>query len=282
MNCVCCDTELSLYSKRSHLGLPVYVCNSCKTYQTGESQTITKEKTEELYKKAYWDERTSENSLNSDYTDTDSQGKKRRWLSQYKYVWRFFPKEKKLLEIGAGAGQSLFWFESNGFDVTGIEPDNRNVEMINQKLKSGKCFEGYAEKFDLQGSFDIIWISHVFEHVIEPEKVLRRLRLLLEKDGILFIEVPNCENEKTLHDSVYDNPSTYHFSKKGLLTLAQKTGYKVLCCDYFRSPTQREGAINRVMRNFPSLNPYKFYPKILCDSQGTDIRLVLKVNYTKD
>ncbi len=267
---------MNLYSKHSYLELPVYVCSKCKTYQTGDSNTITKEKTEELYKKAYWDERESENSLNSDYIDIDSQGKKRRWISQYKYVERFFPHGKKLLEMGTGAGQSLFWFEEKGFDVTGVEPDKRNVDMISKKLKKGKCFEGYAESFELKESFDIIWISHVFEHVLEPEKVLQKLRSTLRASGILFIEVPNCENEKTLHDSVYDNPSTYHFSKNGLLSLAKKSGYDVLACDYFRSPTLSEGAINRIMKNASSLNPYKFYPKILCDNQGTDIRLIAR------
>ena len=255
MNCVCCDAEMNLFSKNSYLNLPVYVCSGCKTHQTGNSYTITKEKTEELYKKAYWDERDSENSLNSDYTDIDSQGKKRRWISQYKYAQRFFPSERKLLEIGTGAGQSLFWFEEKGCDVTGIEPDKRNVDMINKKLIKGKCFEGYAENFELKEVFDIIWISHVFEHVLEPEKVLRKLRLMIRKSGILFIEVPNCENKQTLHDSVYDNPSTYHFSKNGLLSLAEKADYDILACDYLRSPTKAEGIINRVMGNVSSLNP---------------------------
>lgn len=277
MNCVCCNAEVVLYDKRSYFELPVYICNSCKTYQTGYSEVVTKKRTEAVYEKMYWDERASENSLSSNYTDVDSQGKKRRWLSQYKYAQRFFPPRRQLLEIGSGAGQSLFWFEGNGFQVTGIEPDRRNVELINAKLKDGKCIVGYAENFESEEMFDIIWISHVFEHVVEPENVFKKLRQRLREDGILFIEVPNCENMQILHESIYDNPSTYHFSKNGLLSLAKKTGYEVLCCDYFRSPTLLEGAINRVMRNFPKINPYRYYPKILCDNKGTDIRLIMRI-----
>ena len=79
-----------------------------------------------LYHGQYWDSNKSEFSLKSDYTDPISMGKKRNWVSQYRYCESYFNKDKKtILEIGAGAGQASFWFEEKGFFVTAIEPDIR-------------------------------------------------------------------------------------------------------------------------------------------------------------
>jgi len=54
--------------------------------------------------------------------------------------------------------------------------------------------------------------------------------------------------------------------------------YALVMCG---TPILVEGAINRVLRSTSILNPYKFYPKILSDNQGTDIRLILKADHIK-
>ena len=59
----------------------------------------------------------------------DSEGKRRNWESQFAYT-KSHMTGNSILEIGVGAGQSIFWFEEEGFDVYGIEPDGRNVNMI--------------------------------------------------------------------------------------------------------------------------------------------------------
>ena len=40
----------------------------------------------------------------------------------------------QIFEIGSGQGQASWWFEQEDFIVTGIEPDSKNVELINLKL----------------------------------------------------------------------------------------------------------------------------------------------------
>ncbi|MDR3783046.1 MAG: hypothetical protein P4K92_07080, partial [Candidatus Nitrosotalea sp.] len=59
--------------------LPVYFCTNCQLYITGNSHTEVKEKSEEIYKKSYWDENKSEESIKSNFTDIYSQDKRRQW-----------------------------------------------------------------------------------------------------------------------------------------------------------------------------------------------------------
>ena len=281
MNCICCDkNSMEIYQNDSYLKLPVYLCKNCKLYVTGKIEAEVKNKTEQLYKKPYWDERASENSINSDYTDIDSQDKRRQWISQCKYCELYLSNKKKILEIGSGPGQALFWFKNLGMNVNGIEPDKRNVELINKKLGMSVCKVGTAEDFETDEKFDIIWSSHVFEHVLKPKLVLGKLKNYLRNEGILFLEVPNCENSKILFESINNNPSTFHFSKFSLIKITEDAGYKVISCDYFRAAKKFEGAINKIIGKYLSFlkyNPYPYYPKILSsNTKGTDIRIILK------
>ena len=129
VTCIICDGVLEEYSKTSNLNLVVNYCKKCNFYINGNTKEEVLDKISSLYKKDYWNERNSEISINSDYTDIDSQGKKRNWISQFLYTKKYIT-GKTILEIGVGAGQSIYWFENKGFHVTGIEPDKRNVQKI--------------------------------------------------------------------------------------------------------------------------------------------------------
>jgi hypothetical protein len=98
MECVCCEkNSMEIYQNDSYLKLPIYFCKNCKLYVTGETEI--KSKTDQLYKKSYWDERLSEKSINSDYMDIDSQGKQRQWISQYKYCKPYLDNKKNYLKL---------------------------------------------------------------------------------------------------------------------------------------------------------------------------------------
>jgi 2-polyprenyl-3-methyl-5-hydroxy-6-metoxy-1,4-benzoquinol methylase len=255
--------------------LPVFNCTNCDLYVTGNSEDEVKRKSLETYSKTYWDNRESESAIESNYTDQNSIGKRRQWLSQTKYCYEYLKNAKTILEIGSGPGQTLYWFAQENYEVTGIEPDRRNVDLINKKLKSGKCIVGFVEEVEIIGKFDIIWLSHVFEHLVKPLDLLKKLQNNITKDGIIFIEVPNCENEDVLNSSIFNHPSSFHFSKNSLMKLVQKAGYNIKKCDCFRAPTKIEGIINRVCKKF-RFNLYPYYPKLIAsNTDGTDIRIII-------
>jgi 2-polyprenyl-3-methyl-5-hydroxy-6-metoxy-1,4-benzoquinol methylase len=163
----------------SYFHLDVVYCKNCDLHITGKSEEIQLKTIKEFYQHGeYWDsQQTSpEHVIESNYTDMYSVGKRKQWLSQFSYCRSYLQNKKKLLEIGSGLGQTIFWFEQAGLSVTGIEPDKRNVELINKKLSHGRCLEGRIEEIDIDGEFDIIWISHVLEHLVRPDKLLAKLK----------------------------------------------------------------------------------------------------------
>lgn len=71
--------------------------------------------------------------------------------------------------------------------------------------------------------FDVIWISHVFEHLVKPLDLLKKLHTNLADNGVIFIEVPDCENKDILNLSIFNHLSSFHFSKDNLIELAKKS-----------------------------------------------------------
>ena len=276
MKCIICNGELDTYVKTSSLDLPVNYCSSCNFYINGDTKDQVIKKVSNLYKQDYWNEpgiesRNSETSINSEYTDTLALGKRRNWISQYAYTKPHI-NGNTLLEIGVGAGETIIWFEEEGFDVEGIEPDGRNVSMINNVLKKGKVIESSVEEFSSNRIFDVIWMSHVLEHLIEPDSFLRKIKKNLKKNSIFFLEVPNCEYEPMLKSSIEENPHMFHFTKKSLSKLVEKIGYKIVSCDVFRPATKSEGMRQKIMKN-----SFPYYPRIMTDVySGRDLRIILK------
>jgi len=277
MNCISCgSTSFSVYINTSYFELPVYLCQNCNLGVTGDSEYVIKNKLH-VYGGEYWDERNAELSIDSGYSDIDSQGKRRNWVSQYLYCEPYLRSKKSILEIGAGAGQATYWFDQHGFSVTAIEPDPRNVSKINSKLKNSRCISGFVEDLHIEEKFDIIWMSHVLEHLVRPDLFLQKIRNNLKTNGIFFIEVPNCDNRELLSSTAKTQPHIFHFSQKSLQNIASKAGFRINHCDIFRPATPLEGGINKILKKLHlGLDPFPYYPRIVSDRKsGRDLRIIL-------
>jgi 2-polyprenyl-3-methyl-5-hydroxy-6-metoxy-1,4-benzoquinol methylase len=272
MDCILCTNLMVKFTDDSYLDLPVFQCKKCDFLVTGESLDEIKEKTISIYKKDFWvKEGDSKTIIKNNYTDIDSQGKIRNHVSQYKYCKPYLKNKKKILEIGAGQGQSVYLFDKEGYSVEFIEPDKNNVMLINQKLGKDCGIIDTAENFQSDKKFEIIWMSHVLEHLTNPIMFFKNISKNLINDGILFIEVPNCENPLVLDKSIHKVPHTFHFSKSSLIKIVEKCNFKVISCDYFRPATKLEGISNK-LKKFP------FYPRILTNNKkGEVLRIILKI-----
>lgn len=189
-------------------------------------------------------------------------------------------KSKKLLEIGPGLGLSLRMFDEKGFNVTGMEHNKKFVELINNKLKNGVCKLGNIENDNINENFDIIWMSHCYEHVLKPDMLLKKCKNILTDDGFIFIAVPDCENSNTLKESVFENASSYHYSKKSITIMAKNAGLKVIKCESVRELYRFEGRFHLILERYlKSINkilcPYHPF-KITQKDNGREIRVILK------
>lgn len=133
------------------------------------------------------------------------------------------PASGKLLDVGCGSGGFLQQFNTimpawslNGMDIT-----TRFCKQVMQ-IPGVKCF--YTDYSSIKTVFDFITLNDVFEHIAEPSNLLRTLRGLLKKDGMLFIRCPNfLLNPFDL--AIVDHCS--HYTPQVLLAFLQRHGFCV-------------------------------------------------------
>lgn len=139
---------------------------------------------------------------------------------------------KKVLEIGCGAGGILLAFLEKGFTVKGIDLGSEYInygrtknEQLNLEVASAK------EIIEKGEQYDVIIVSHVLEHMLNLKEELASIKALLSEQGILYIEVPGI---KYIH-KVYkgdlllymQNAHVYSFSMN---TLKQVMGWNAFVC----------------------------------------------------
>jgi SAM-dependent methyltransferase len=105
---------------------------------------------------------------------------------------RKFPDTRNVLEIGSGNGKMLKFFSNKGKYVLGTEMNKKIADEI--KANTGL---NIIPEYDLVNSkikFDLIFLYHVLEHLVNPNQILDRLKKLLNVDGTIIITVPNTDS----------------------------------------------------------------------------------------
>lgn len=274
--CISCGgTNFRFYSQNRSLNLPMYICQDCHLYVTGESSDEIEARVNDYYDKEFWDD-ARKTGLDDDYSDTYSRGRLRLWSSQFKYCKRYIKASSTILEVGSGHGEAIKQFDSLGFHVTGIEPDKKNVENIRKNLKHGIIINAKAETFQLESEYDFVWMSHVFEHLTNPIEFLQNIKKNLKKNGLIFIEVPNVE-KKNDHRKFTGTPHAYNYSKLSLMNIIKKADYEIVRCDCMKPPKRHQGLLNKICTKVIQRDFYSYYPKLVANiSSGEDIRLLAK------
>jgi len=97
----------------------------------------------------------------------------------------------KILDIGCGDGSLLKYLKESGWETYGVE-FQESASLYARDVLGIDVFAGRLEDSDYpEESFDVISLIHVLEHLPDPSSILKKVRSLLKKDGILLIEVPN-------------------------------------------------------------------------------------------
>lgn len=99
----------------------------------------------------------------------------------------------RVLDVGCGRGEMMELLSALGWSVYGIDVDPKAVEVTRSRGLPAECAAIWSDTLG-RGTFDVIWMSHVIEHVHQPVEVLRRCRELLAPGGTLVAVTPNSES----------------------------------------------------------------------------------------
>jgi SAM-dependent methyltransferase len=132
-----------------------------------------------------------------------------------------------VLEIGCGGGWNLLPFHAQGWGAVGWDFDDDYLAAGRAKgldLRHGSLDDAAARG----ERFELIILSHVLEHLLEPAADLRKLRALLTPRGALFIEVPSLFDVSSNLLRYFQNAHTFSFVPDTLQPLMASTGFRCL------------------------------------------------------
>ena len=182
------------------------------------------------------------------------------------HIIRYDLKRSAVLDIGSGMGTFLYASKPYYKTVIGLDVSTQMAAFVEKKL-GVKIFVGQFVDFSFPEKFSLIHMSHVLEHVPDPNHWLQKAKEMLETDGILVINVPNKFSlssrlqwfftrlgvKRQFSGSWKDASRTpdhlFEPTIKSMKYLLAKNKYQVL--EYYtysrRDPTSNDSILSRIM-----------------------------------
>lgn len=144
-------------------------------------------------------------------------------ISKYKQSGR-------LLEIGCMYGFLLELARQSGYEPYGVEISKQTSDYARDVLGLN-VFNGPLENRGFEdGFFDVIFLSHLIEHLENPMETLKLINHIIKDEGVLILRCPNfisLMSRLTGKSWWWLAPPEhlYHFSPKTIRIILNKTGF---------------------------------------------------------
>lgn len=162
-----------------------------------------------------------------------------------------------MLDVGCGDGRFLDLMRvafGNGVETHGIDFDRESVDIAGGAGHQTRV--GAIEDADYDDDFfDVVYISHVIEHLASPRGFLRSAHRLLRDEGIVHAETPNidCAEARLFCRTYwggYHLPRHWHlFTPETIDLLGRECGYDVAPARFGTSPVFLNGTFHHGLWN---------------------------------
>ena len=174
------------------------------------------------------------------YISPNSRGRMFRILECVKNIFcglrlqmiaRWIKKPGIVLDIGCGNGDFLDAMQRRGWQVSGVDSSKESCRLAREKVGESVFCGNLSECNFKDGSYDMITLWHVPEHVADLDLLLKKIYALLHEKGILVIAIPNAQGVAEVLKSRWvflDLPRhLYHFQAKHLQKILQRNNFQV-------------------------------------------------------
>lgn len=222
--CILCDNKfyVPITSLTKHHDKLIILCINCGLTRMSPIPTI--KEYQRFYEKRFFiDYRTLQSSVKPS----------KRGYIIYEFVRDYIDQIYGIFEIGCGDGGNLLAFRSmyRELNIGGIEPSKLTAET-NKKYKKYNIniVSGFGSSLseELLNNYNLIIISHVLEHFINPLQELIELRNKLRLGDIVYIEVPDNGYSNYKLGFWFRFPHIYYFTQYTIEGIFEKIGFSVL------------------------------------------------------
>lgn len=210
----------------------------------------------------------TDNIKNEDFENIPQSGLG-MFRKEVEQILRFDKKRTFALDIGSGMGTFLYAAKPHYKEVVGLDVSAKMAGFIKKTLHLNIYLEQF-ENFTFREKFSMIHMSHVLEHIPNPNEWLQKAKQVLDESGILVINVPNKFSfsfrlkyylvklgVKKQFSGLWNDPSRtpdhlFEPTVPAMLYLFERNGYEVL--EYYsysrRDPVSNQSLFSRFMNRF--------------------------------
>ena len=221
--CLCGSKNFTPISKfdRYRIKQDTVICESCGLIQSQPRMTL--ESSGWFYESDFYRKLYSSEVLVDNPNYIISQSKKRFGRFEFVKTNTEYQKIETVLEVGCGGGWNLYPYYLDGKKVIGFDY-SPHLTNLGKKLGMDLRVGNFEEKLNRSlGKFDIIIFAHVLEHLNDPVGTMRKLGSFLNKNGLIYIEVPDTDFFG-IHQ--LQSAHNYYFTERTLIHFAAVAGLK--------------------------------------------------------
>lgn len=229
--CLCGANKSSIVETKDRYGIDqkIVLCDDCGLMRADP----------------YYDDKTTNSFYENEYRKIYRNPNHRSVADFFKeqtgfgqYIFEFLEKNyfkngihnKKVYEVGCGAGGILQTFKNAGNEVAGCDFDE---EYLNFGKANGlNLLKGDVAELEKLEPADIVILNHTLEHIKHPKETLLKIRNILKSDGVLYIALPGIYY---IHDTYHgklksylQNAHVWYFTIKTLTSLLQTAEFELI------------------------------------------------------
>jgi SAM-dependent methyltransferase len=127
--------------------------------------------------------------------DEEEAARGRNLVDELALVERYPGPPGRLLDVGCGTGRFVCAARKAGWEATGVDASAWAVATAEARCPGARFRAGLLPEVDFPaGSFDVVTLWNVLEHLPRPVETLGRIRSWLSRDGWLLLSLPNADS----------------------------------------------------------------------------------------
>jgi 2-polyprenyl-3-methyl-5-hydroxy-6-metoxy-1,4-benzoquinol methylase len=146
---------------------------------------------------------------------------------EFEFIATLSVKNRRLLDVGAGAGIFADIATGNGWDVTAVDPaievDSIGCHTVAKKIK------GTIDDIPKDELFDVVTLWDVIEHTENPLELITAAKQRLHETGWVVIETGNYKSAQRVSSGgdhwIYQHDHRWYFSPDSMRAVLMDAGF---------------------------------------------------------
>jgi SAM-dependent methyltransferase len=155
--------------------------------------------------------------------------------------------QRRLLDVGSSTGAMIQVATGQGYECMGVELEPKLVEIA-RRYVDAPILDAPVETAALPPNyFTLVTMSHVVEHVYDPQAALESVYRAVAPGGIVYIEVPNAHSGaarwlyRRRWNGLIGRGHYWLWSQQSLENLCRPMGFDLVTAQTWNAPVYSSG-----------------------------------------